>query len=280
MVARALAGQFLHRRTPAAFLSIVCFVTFVTFVLSWLIKGESLPDNLCIPLKALSVSAIGNGLSRGMFWSAVLLIDPAQAALINHSWTMLVIIFAALFMGSALSIKHALGILIALAGMLSLVSGASGIASDLTPIHLMALGSAILWAGYTALARHSSVYAGNAVAGGFLTSAIIYFLLALGTGASWDIPPATLALILLAGSAGSAGSYIWDIGRRHGHEQTLGKMALLLPLLSAFWLIAFSRSEPSPQIITGALLMFAAAVIVSPYIKRKNIITLDEDKHQ
>ena len=260
------------------FLSIVCFVTFAAFLIAWIIGHENPLTNLRTSPKALLVSILGNGISRAMYWSALLLIDPAQAALISQNWAMLAVIFAALLAGSKLGIKHGLGILAGLAAITVLVSGPTGPISELTSIHLMTLISAIMWAGYTALARHNPCYAGNAVATGFLTCGIGFAILAFVTGASWHFPPHTLLLILLAGTAGSAGSYIWDIGRRHGHEQTLGKSALLLPLLSAFWLIAFGRSEPTPQIIIGALLVFAAVTIVSPYLKRKNIVSLDDER--
>jgi drug/metabolite transporter (DMT)-like permease len=260
------------------FLSIVCFVTFGTFLISWLIKGESPVANLRMPFGRLIIVTLGNGLSRGLFWSSLLLINPVEAALIGNLWAMMAVVAGVLVAGHGLQGRHWLGIAAGLSGIVVLTSGTGGILAALTPMHVMALGGGIVWSGYTALARQDQRYAGNAVATGYLMSGVIYLILALATGSSWEIGPVSLGFILLAGTAGSAGSFIWDIGTRYGHEQAIGKVALALPLLSACWLITEGRSQLELHIMIGALLVFAAAAIVSPYVRQRNIIVItDQD---
>lgn len=258
------------------FLSIVCFVTSSIFFVSWKAKGESAVSNLRTPIKILVVVVIGNGVARGLFWAAILSINPVEASLINHLWTMIIVVLGVLMAGTGMRGIHWAGILVGLAGAAVLVSGPDGLMDKLTLGHVMALVSALIWSGYTALARMDERYAGNAVAAGFLTSGLLYLALAVALGSSWDIEPIGYGLIFLAGSAGAAGSYLWDFGRRHGDERTLGKWALLLPLLGTFWLIVFGKSELEANIIIGALLIFAAAAVVSPYARRRKLSKVEE----
>ena len=215
-------------------------------------------------------------MARGLFWAAILSINPVEASLINHLWTMIIVVLGVLMAGTGMRGIHWAGILVGLAGAAVLVSGPDGLMDKLTLGHVMALVSALIWSGYTALARMDERYAGNAVAAGFLTSGLLYLALAVALGSSWDIEPIGYGLIFLAGSAGAAGSYLWDFGRRHGDERTLGKWALLLPLLGTFWLIVFGKSELEANIIIGALLIFAAAAVVSPYARRRKLSKVEE----
>ena len=132
------------------FLSIVCFVTFGSFLISWTLRGQSLIGNLRTSPKALAITTVGNGISRGMFWSSLLLIDPAQAALINNLWTMLAAVAGALLVGAGLRFKHLIALACGVTAVVVLVSGPEGLMAGFTPPHLMALGSGIVWAGYTA----------------------------------------------------------------------------------------------------------------------------------
>ena len=256
-------------------IGLASLVTFALFALQWLVSGEKILENLRIAPKVLVVAVIGNGLQRALFWSALLLANPVEASLINDLWPILVVVSGAVVGSVKMELRHFLGLAAAIAGVLVLMSEGGDIFANFGLGHAMAALGALIWGAYVVIARQDERYGGNTAAVAFLLSGVVFLGISAMTEWPWVFEAKDLAFVMLAVLAGSGGRFLWEIGAIHGDERSIGICSLFMPLLAAFWLVVFGRSEVEPSIVIGALLIFGAAVIVSPHVRARNIIKLD-----
>ncbi len=256
-------------------LAAACLVTFGVFVAQWVIAKENVIKNLLIAPGVLVVAVIGNGGFRGLYVSALLLVDPVEAALINYLWPMILVILGLMLAGSPLRLRHYLGIAAGLTGVLVLVSDGKALLAGLGVGHAMAMASAFIWGAYVALAQRDERIAGNAVPVAFLLSAIAFLGISALIEQSWVMTYQDLGFVVLLASSGSLGTYLWGIGVREGDGRTGGLCSLFMPLLAALWLVLFDVSALDAKLVVAALLVFAAAALVSPYVRRRNILEIE-----
>src|SRR5690606_23158929 len=92
---------------------------------------------------------------------------PVEASLVNYTWPLLIVLFSALLPGERLRWWHLAGAVLGLAGAVLLIAGGTGV--DLRAEHAAgyaaAVGSALIWSGYSVLSRRVGDVPTDAVGG-------------------------------------------------------------------------------------------------------------------
>lgn len=115
---------------------------------------------------------------HALYFLALRLAPPAEAALVNYLWPLLIVLFSALLPGERLRAHHVVGTLIGLAGTILLFLGGGGInfAQDYLPGFAAAFVAAFVWATYSVLSRRFAGVSTDAVVGFCLATALLAFL--------------------------------------------------------------------------------------------------------
>ncbi len=199
-----------------------------------------------------------------LYFGALRLAPPSQAALIVALWPVMMVALASVVSREALSLRHALGVLLGLAGMLVLMTNAETVFSmDFRhmPGYLLALGAAVVWAGYSVASRRYAEVPTEAVTSFCLVSAMLASLGHL----AWEQtvlpadPQQLLALIALGVGPVGASFFAWDFGVKHGDIRVLGILSNAVPVLSTLFLVTAGFATPTPRLGIACMLIAAAA---------------------
>ncbi len=176
---------------------------------------------------------------HALYFAALGLAPAAEANLINYSWPLLIVLFAAPLLGLRLTFRRAMGAALGAAGTILLLSqGGSGARDGLAWLgDLLALCAAVIWALYSVLSRRLGAVPTEAVAGFCAASAV----LAGGAHFAFEasvMPDRIACLAILAMGAGPVGAafFLWDIGMKRGDPRLLGTLAYATPVASTLLL--------------------------------------------
>lgn len=203
---------------------------------------------------------------HALYFAAIGLAPAAEANLINYSWPLLIVLFAAPILGLRLTWRHGLGTLLGGVGCLVLLSQGAG--STSTPLgwlgDLLALGAAIIWALYSVTSRRMAKVPTEAVAGFCAASAAA----ALAGHVMFEptVAPSALAwLAILAMGAGPVGAafYLWDIGMKRGDPRLLGTLAYATPVASTLALCVAGYAPWSAALLLAAALVTLGGVLAA-----------------
>jgi drug/metabolite transporter (DMT)-like permease len=216
-----------------------------------------------------SVYAFGIGGLFGfhaLFFAALKLAPPAEAALINYLWPLLIVLFSGLLPGERLKGIHVAGALIGFSGVVVLSGGAG--AGDLGlywPGYLCAIGSALFWSGYSVLSRRFAAVPTDAVTGFCIGAALLGVITHLAFETTvWpaDFVQWAAVVALGLGPIGAA-FYAWDIGCKHGDIRLLGVGAYSAPVLSTLTLILAGFAQASVNLWAACALIVGGALLAS-----------------
>src|SRR5476651_872117 len=91
---------------------------------------------------------------HALYFLALRFAPPAEAALLNFLWPLLIVLFSSLLPGERLAPHHIVGAVLGLAGTVLLLAGNSaGFAPDQVPGLIAAFVAAVVWAAYSVMSR-------------------------------------------------------------------------------------------------------------------------------
>jgi drug/metabolite transporter (DMT)-like permease len=203
---------------------------------------------------------------HALYFLALRLAPPAEAALVNYLWPLLIVLFSALLPGERLRAHHILGTLIGLAGTIVLFAGGGvNFAQDYLPGFAAAFVAAFVWSTYSVLSRRFAAVSTDAVVGFCLVTAVLAALFHLIFETT--VWPATtrqwLAVIGLGVGPVGAAFYAWDVGVKRGDIRVLGASSYAAPVLSTIVLVAFGFTAPSLTLWLSAALIAGGGFIAA-----------------
>jgi drug/metabolite transporter (DMT)-like permease len=203
---------------------------------------------------------------HALYFLALRLAPPAEAALVNYLWPLLIVLFSALLPGERLKAHHIVGTLIGLAGTIVLFAGGGvNFAQDYLPGFAAAFVAAFVWSTYSVLSRRFATVKTDAVVGFCLVTAVLaaIFHLIFET----TVWPANsmqwLAVIGLGVGPVGAAFYAWDVGVKRGDIRVLGASSYAAPVLSTIVLVAFGFTAPSLTLWLSAALIAGGGFIAA-----------------
>ncbi|HEX2654858.1 MAG TPA: EamA family transporter [Xanthobacteraceae bacterium] len=204
---------------------------------------------------------------HALYFMALRLAPPAEAALINYLWPLLIVLFSALLPNERLRFHHVIGALIGLAGTIVLITGGGGVvfASDYAPGFSAAFVAAFVWASYSVLSRRFSNVPTDAVVGFCLGTAVLActcHLLFEETIWPQGLMQWVAVIGLGVGPVGAA-FYAWDYGVKHGDIRVLGASSYAAPVLSTIVLVAAGYAQATTSLIVAAALIAGGGLLAA-----------------
>ena len=201
-----------------------------------------------------------------LLFVALRLAPPVEANLVNYLWPLLIVVLTPLVLpGWRLHARHVVAAVVGFVGA-AIAIGAAPLAVDARSLlgFALAAGSAIVWAGYSLLARRVAPFSSWAIGGFALASSLLALACHLAfeertSIAARDWP---MLAVLGLGPMGSA-FYLWDIAMKRGDPRVVGVLAYATPLLSTLVLVATTGREWSPALAVSALLIAGSALVVA-----------------
>ncbi len=202
---------------------------------------------------------------HALYFAALAWAPPAQANLINYMWPLLIVLFSAALPGVRLRARHLVGAGLGALGCVVLLGGAGeGVSAAALPGYLAAAGSAVVWAGYSVLARVLRAVPTEAVAGFCAATAMLAAL------AHWAFEPTVwpqggVWLAILAMGVGPVGAafFLWDIGMKRGDPRLLGTLAYATPVVSTLLLCLAGEAAFSLPLLAAAVLVAAGGLVAA-----------------
>ena len=188
----------------------------------------------------------------------------ATANLINYTWPLLIVLLSAFVLRLPLSGRHWAGCVLALVGCGALLTGRAAFPAGAGLGYALAAGSAVVWAGYSVLARRFASVPAGAVAGFCGGTAVLAAALHAATG-RWAAPGPGAWLAMLAMGIGPVGAAfaLWDAGMKRGDPRLLGTLAFATPVLSTLLLAAAGQARFDATTIAAAILVAAGGFVAS-----------------
>ena len=202
-----------------------------------------------------------------IYFTAIRNAPPVEVSLIAYLWPLFLVVFSAFLPGEKLRVHHILGVVLGMIGAVLVITRGQGIglSEGLKPGHVLALPCAVIWAGYSVLARRFGKVPTDVVSGFCLAAAFLSFVSHLVFEATiW--PQNTVEWLAVAGLGLlplGAAFYTWDFGLKHGDIMVLGASSYAAPLLSTLVLLFFGYAQFHWSIAVACLLITAGAMIAA-----------------
>jgi drug/metabolite transporter (DMT)-like permease len=205
---------------------------------------------------------------HALYFAAFGFAPAAEANLINYSWPLLIVLFAAPVLGLRLTWRHGVGTLLGAAGCVLLLGGAAS-AGEVSVAQVwigyaLAFGAAITWALYSVTSRRMGAVPTEAVAGFCAASAVLATVAHLAFETTL-MPRGGEWLAILAMGAGPVGAafFLWDIGMKRGDPRLLGTLAYATPVASTLLLCVAGVAQASLRLGFAALLVAGGGIIAA-----------------
>lgn len=206
---------------------------------------------------------------HALYFAAFGLAPPAEVNLINYSWPLLIVLFAAPLLGMRLTARHAMGTLLGAVGCVLLLGSAAGRAALPGQAWIgygLAFAAAITWALYSITSRRMAAVPTEAVAG-FCAASAVFATLAhlmfettiMPRGGEW------LALVAMGVGPVGAAFFLWDIGMKRGDPRLLGTLAYATPVLSTLLLCLGGVAPWSLTLAAAATLVAAGGILAASH---------------
>ncbi len=200
---------------------------------------------------------------HALYFTALALAPAAQANLLNYSWPLLIVLFSAALPGMRLKPMHLLGVALGAVGCVMLIGGGP-IAPGAWPGYLAAMGSAVIWAGYSVLARLLRAVPTGAVVGFCAASAAVVLAGHLMFETTvWPDAQGWVAVLALGLGPMGAAFFLWDIGMKRGDPRLLGTLAYATPVASTLLLVATGLAPWSASLAAAAGLVTLGGVLAA-----------------
>lgn len=202
-----------------------------------------------------------------LYFSAIKLAPPVEVSLIAYLWPLFLVVFSALLPGEKLKTQHVIGTIMGLAGAALVITQGKGLtlSNGLQPGHLLALPCALIWSGYSILARRYGKVPTDVVAGFCLAAALLSLIAHLTFETTiWPQSVREWAAVLGLGLLPlGAAFYTWDYGLKHGDIMVLGASSYAAPLLSTVILVVTGYAVFHWSIAIACVLITAGATLAA-----------------
>ena len=251
---------------PPLQISAICFAIGGIIGLIWTARASEISQLRAVPLSVYIFGTAGLFLYHFLYFSALRAAPPAQAGLIAYLWPLLIVLFSGLLPGERLKTGHILGALISFSGAaLVVLGGSAGFNPEFAAGYALAVGCALVWAGYSVLSRRLGNVPTASVAVFCIATAVLSFAAHLATEKTvW--PASNIVWIsMLAIGLGPVGLafYVWDIGVKKGDIQLLGVASYAAPLLSTIILVVAGIAAPRWPLLLAAVLITCGALLAA-----------------
>lgn len=202
-----------------------------------------------------------------IYFTAIRNAPPVEVSLIAYLWPLFLVVFSAFLPGEKLKVHHILGVAFGLTGAVLVITRGHGLAlsEGLKLGHILALPCAVIWAGYSVLARRFGQVPTDVVSGFCLAAALLSLVSHLIFEQTiWPqnfhewLAVAGLGLLPLG-----AAFYTWDYGLKHGDILVLGASSYAAPLLSTLVLLTFGYAQFHWSIALACFLITAGALLAA-----------------
>jgi drug/metabolite transporter (DMT)-like permease len=235
-------------------------------VASWILRPRAVATlRQPAPVWALGVGGLFG--YHALYFFALRLAPPAEAALVNYLWPLLIVLLSALLPNERLRLHHLAGALLGLVGTFVLFAGERhlSLAPDHVPGYAAAFVAAFVWATYSVLSRRFAAVPSDAVAGFCLVTAALAAVCHLvfestvwpSSSGQW------LAVIGLGLAPVGAAFYAWDFGVKRGDIRVLGASSYAAPILSTLILVLAGYAVPSVTLAVAALLIAGGGLLAA-----------------
>lgn len=189
---------------------------------------------------------------------------PVQANLVNYLWPLFIVVLSPLLLpGMRLRLQHVLAALLGFAGAAVAILGrGQDIEGTWSWGYLLALASALIWAGYSLLTRRVPPFPTMAVGLFGLVSGLLSLL------CHTLLEPVTVLgssewLLLAVAGLGPLGTafLLWDKALKLGDPRQIGILSYLTPLSSTAVLMITDGGPFSWSIALAAAMIIGAAII-------------------
>lgn len=227
-------------------------------------RRGSLRQGLRQPLPALALASLALFGYHALYFYALKRAPVIEANLINYTWPLLIVVFAAVLAGQTVRGYQWFGTLLGFLAAALVVTRGETISLEARFLsgYAAALGAALIWAAYSVLNRRYSEVPSTAIVGPCLITAlaggIAHLLFEQTVSLSW-----TQWLIVLGMGLGPVGGafWLWDSGTKRGDLVLLGSLSYSAPLLSTALLVLFGQSRFHwSQLVALACLIVGAAL--------------------
>jgi drug/metabolite transporter (DMT)-like permease len=202
-----------------------------------------------------------------VYFTAIRNAPPVEVSLIAYLWPLFLVVFSAFLPGEKLRPHHVVGVVLGLIGAVVVITRGQGftLGDGLKLGHILALPCALIWSGYSILARRFGTVPTDVVAGFCLAAAVLSLVSHLAFETTvWPLDG--LQCLSVAGLGlfplGLA-FYTWDYGLKHGDIMVLGALSYAAPLLSTLVLIGFGFAQFDWSIALACALITGGAVIAA-----------------
>jgi len=238
----------------------------LTGAASWTVRPAAI-RSLRQPWPVWALGTAGLTLYHGLYFSAIQAAPPVEVSLIAYLWPLLIVLFAAFLPGERLQLHHVIGAVLGFAGAVLIITkgGAVGLADGIKLGHVLALGCAFVWSGYSVLSRRFGQAPTDVVAGYCLVTAAITFLLHLAFEPTvWPQTPTQWGAIVGLGVMPlGVAFYAWDYGVKRGDIMILGAVSYAAPPMSAIILLLAGFGVFHWSVALACVLITAGAFIAA-----------------
>ncbi len=202
-----------------------------------------------------------------IYFTAIRNAPPVEVSLIAYLWPLFLVVFSAFLPGEKLRPHHLLGVALGMAGAALVITRGQGLglSEGLKLGHVLALPCAVIWAGYSVLARRFGQVPTDVVSGYCLAAA----LLSLGSHLIFEQTVWPRGVLEWSAVAGlgllplGAAFYTWDFGLKRGDIMVLGASSYAAPLLSTLVLLSFGYAQFHWSMAMACVLITVGAVVAA-----------------
>ncbi len=205
-------------------------------------------------------------MAMGLGFAGLAFLPLPEVTAIGYAAPLLVVIFAAMFLGEDVRLFRISAVVVGLIGVLIVLSPRLSLGADLS--HAEALG-AVLVLGGAVFAALAQIFVRKLVATESTSAIVFYFsltatLLSLITlPFGWVLPsPSQLALLILAGLLGGVGQILLTSSYRHADASVIAPfeyVSILFALGIGYWVFS---EVPTLSMLGGALLVVLAGIMI------------------
>ncbi len=245
-----------------------CLITFAVYVVSWIVRGESVREALKVSWLFLPLIVVSSPGVRALSWASIYMTDPMEAIVVHQIWGVLVVFLGLGAAWAAVQWKHILAGLITVIGVVVVVGEGNDPLGGFDRGHAVSMAGGVIWAFQIVLARRYRQMAGSGQAVGYLVMGVLLLAMSSGQEGAWEMGALEIVLVAIAGAAGAGGLFFWDYAARVGNPHFLAGTSICYPLLVVFWMLVLGVSDWNLAVVAGALLIFAGGGVVSSYGER------------
>ncbi len=256
---------------PLLLLTLTFGVASLLFLVVYFVKGELKRSWQQTPKSAMLFCGSAFYLYHFLYFFAFQHAPPVEAGLIAYLWPLLIVLFAGLSTGNALSWTHLVGAIIAFLGTgIMLQSKGQDITEALNTHnswigYVAAFACALIWSSYSILNRRfQSVPSSSVVWYCLITTLLAGASHLVFEEQNWALSSsAWLAVLGLGLGPVGIAFFCWDMGVKRGNLSLLGVLSYSAPALSTAWLALLTEAVLTTGQIIACLLITAGALFAS-----------------